>query len=248
MDDRTQIVAALNRSGFPLQTRVEQEIVARGGGGWRVVASEHPWRDPDGQDQFTDLIAACGEVVLVIECKKAEDRTLTFLRPLGQDDTGAVRDVNCWELQQNQGAGKPFGARLRDIGLDPASYCAAFCVTSDKGAQRLLEQDARGAVLAADALAERLGAIPLPVRSFLVPTIVTTTPLYTLRYDPREIALESGTFTNLDVNFLEPIPWIRFHKSLTSRSGSHPRTVFVVHAAALPRFLDETSRGQGMGP
>lgn len=69
--DIKPVVAALQSSGFPLQARVEHEIQAHGQIGWRVLASEHPWRDPDGRDQFVDLIAYCGTKFCVIECKKS---------------------------------------------------------------------------------------------------------------------------------------------------------------------------------
>ena len=59
MDDVTPVIAALQRSGFPMQTRVEHEIRARTVNGWRVAASEHPWIDRDAdQEQFIDLVAA----------------------------------------------------------------------------------------------------------------------------------------------------------------------------------------------
>jgi hypothetical protein len=101
MSDVTPIIAALNKSGFPLQTRIEHEIQSRTPSGWRVLACEYPWTDPDGEDQFIDLVAAYGCVVLVIECKKAQDRGLLFLRPVGAETTGLVTPLALKYLEQH---------------------------------------------------------------------------------------------------------------------------------------------------
>jgi hypothetical protein len=101
-------------------------------------------------------------------------------------------------------------------------------------------------VLAADDLAE--GRRGLGDRSFIVPTIVTTASLHTARYDPRDVSLETGEFPSPESLECERVDWIRFQKTFTAGRGNTPRTVMVVNAAALPRFLDEISRGQGLLP
>ena len=68
-----------------------------------------------------------------------------------------------------------------------------------------------------------------------------------IRYRPTEVALETGSFQNLDPTEIELIPWVRFHKTFTAHPGSVARTVFVVNSAALPAFLDMISRFQGFG-
>jgi len=247
--DVTPVVAALKKSGFPLQTRVEHEIHARSGRGWRMLASEHPWRGEDG-DQFIDLIANCGTVVLVVECKKAQDRSLLFLRPVGPVNTGKVRTCTVWRYEPNRGAGSSFGTDLRGLELEPESYQAEFCVVTDGSGQRLLERDARPVVLATDDLATRqplFAEIHQLGRSSFLPVIVTTASLYTLRYKPTEISLETGSFDDLDPKAIEQMTWVRFHKTLTAHAGSVARTVFVVNSAALPAFLDVISRFQGFG-
>ena len=40
-DDKTDIIAALKKSGFPLQARVQHEIEQRATN-WKVLASEYP--------------------------------------------------------------------------------------------------------------------------------------------------------------------------------------------------------------
>jgi hypothetical protein len=244
MDDPTPVIAALRRSGFPLQTRVEHEIHARTPDGWRVAASEHPWIDEEGREQFIDLIASCGNVVLVVECKKAQERSLLFLRPVGGETTGLVKTLTVWHLQQSQGAGTRSGIDLRDdIHLEPGSYRSQFCVSTYKAgqtSQRLLEPDARLVVLAAEALVNDASMHPLlPPSSLIVPVIVTTARLSTIRFDPTEVPLDSGEF-NPDPNRIEAADCVRFHKTLTA-SDNRPRTVIVVNAVGLPVFLQNIS-------
>ena len=252
MDDKTQIIAALKKSGFPLQTRVEHEIQARRATGWKLEASEYPWMDVDGRDQFIDLIACCKSellervVVLVIECKKAQERSLLFLCPFGSERTGPVTTVRTWSFVR---AADAYWAVRDDIAVEPASYRAAFCVTTDKdkAGQRLLEPDARLVMFAADEAVSDSRLSRLPVGSLFLPIIVTSARLYTLHFQPTEIDLDTGDFGKLDPARLESIQWVRFHKTFTARGDGTPRTIFVVSSGALPSFLDEISRWQGIG-
>jgi hypothetical protein len=106
-------------------------------------------------------------------------------------------------------AGNSFGIATRDIDVPPVSYCSEFCVSTDKSGrdQRLLEQDARPLILAADYLVDGFPRERLAGRSLMIPVIVTTAPLYTLRYRPTEVSLETGAFTALDPKEIESIPW-----------------------------------------
>src|SRR5262249_45140582 len=160
------------------------------------------------------LIAKSGPAVLVIECKKAQDRSLLFLRPLGIETTGVVRTCTIWHFQRNLGAGQSFGIGIEDTEFEPESYRAAFCVATDNSGRRLLEEDACPVVLAIEALLSQrppfYDAHDL-TRAFFVPVIVTTARLYTLRYNPTEVLLDTGSYSKLDLSKIEPIEWIRFH-------------------------------------
>jgi hypothetical protein len=73
-------------------------------------------------------------------------------------------------------------------------------------------------VLATNALLAQNPILPVTHqlgRSFFLPAIITTAPLYTLRYKPTEIPLETDSFDNLNPDEIERIPWVRFHKTLT---------------------------------
>jgi hypothetical protein len=82
---------------------------------------------------------------------EAQERSLLFLRPLGRETTSLVEALTFWHVEHDVGV-PPQASFRDDIDLVPASYQAKFCVSSDKGSQRLLEQDARTVVGAADAL------------------------------------------------------------------------------------------------
>ena len=94
--------------------------------------------------------------------------------------------------------------------------------------------------LAAEALAAD-GAMwsLLPASALIVPVIVTTARLFTVRFDPTEVPLDSGEF-RAESEPYRPSDCVRFHKTLTARDN-RPRTVVVVNAAALPDFLDVIS-------
>jgi hypothetical protein len=247
--DVTPVVAALKKSGFPLQTRVQHEVQSRAPA-WTAADAEHPWRDPDGKDQFIDLLAYCRNLLLVIECRKAQERSLLFLRPDMPDaTTRPVTRVTGWQAQKNTGAGRDSGTRLIDTTLALPSFRAHFCVVADKNKSdaRLLEQDARLVARAAESVANRFVGFKQPgiasldrlTGAFILPVIVTTASLFTLSYRPTEVELQTGALADLDVKRIEPIPWVRFHKTLTTSDPE--QTVLVVNASALPTFLDEVA-------
>ena len=247
MDDVTPVLGAVQRSGFPLQARIQHEIQRRPA--WSVLASEHPWIDPDGREQFVDLIACCSgrrAVALVIECKKMQQRSLLFLRRIGQDNTEEVATISVWRRKDKD---EPWSPELL-VGdyLEPRSYVSQFCVPTDKdrAGQRLLEPDARVVALAAETLARQDWDRRFPKGCLLVPVIATTARLYTLSFRPDEVSLDTGEFSDpLHHERIMPIPWVRFEKTLTARNEGGWQTVFVVSSASLPAFLDEVARRRG---
>jgi hypothetical protein len=51
-----EIIKQLNRSGYPFQLRVEQEVVATfQEHGWLVASREQPWSTEDGTSGFIDM-------------------------------------------------------------------------------------------------------------------------------------------------------------------------------------------------
>jgi len=240
------VLAALQSSGFPFQTAVAHVIDASPG--WSVYESEYPWQSLSGDGQFLDLVATNGNLLLTIECKKTRKETMTFLRPLGQGHTGERREFQCLRAVQIQDATRRLELFCEEWSLHPQSPSSAFCVvsTSESGRdQRLLERDANLLVRATDAFAhdfrERFnpGRDPAPSAACLfLPVIVTNAPIYTARYTPTEVSLETGEFSAPPQD-IKSVPCVRFRKAFTSDGGPDlgDRSVFVVHAVSFAEFL-----------
>jgi hypothetical protein len=237
------VIQSLDRSGFPFQTAITYLI--RRSKGWSVLASEYPWRDSDGSENFLDIIVTNGKFILPIECKKTQE-IQTFLLPQGAL-AGLIRsrdvaDFRCLRTTyfpvQNR-----VGVHSNEIWeIWPVSPSCEFCIvsTSTTGKdQRLLEKDASLLVRATDALAQdtrvhfKLGG---DQSRLLLPLIVTNAKLFIARYHPSDVSLETGEFTESPKD-VEKAPWVRFSKSFTADGGLDHRSIFVVNAASLEEFL-----------
>ena len=57
MAKHEEILKQLNKSGYPFQLRVEQEVVATyQDHGWLLAGREQPWSTPDGGSGFIDIV------------------------------------------------------------------------------------------------------------------------------------------------------------------------------------------------
>src|SRR6266481_2830597 len=196
---------ALLGSGFPFQTAIAHVI--NPSIGWQVCASEYPWQMPSGDEQFLDIAATNRRGLSVcIECKKSRKETLTFLRPVGPMSTGknihTVRCLNARDIPE----GKRAEIYCEDWDLTPPSTVSEFCIvsTSDSGRdQRMLERDARFVVRGTDAFAQHfVGQLPanhnpLSAPCLFLSLIVTNSRIYTVRYQPEDVSLETGEFVAL---------------------------------------------------
>ncbi len=250
-DDRVpeSVLAALQSSGFPFQTAVAHVILTVPG--WSVCESEYPWQTSGGDSQFLDLVATNGTLFLTIECKKTRKEILTFLRPLGHPHTGTtgvVKEFRCLRASEIQDSTRRLEIYCEEWAVEPESTRSEFCVVSTNQSgrdQRLLQRDAGLVVRATDAFAHgrrkhfRPDRDPSPDAACLfLPVIVTNAPLYTVRFKPTEVSLESGEFSEPPQE-VETAPYVRFRKAFTSDGGPDlgDRGVFVVHATSLIEFL-----------
>lgn len=242
---RKAVFESLNRSGFTFQTAVTHAM-SRSGARWGVYASEYPWRDADGRDNFLDIVATNGQFILTVECKKTSKEILTFLLPLGMRTTGDVDEFQCVFVEYNPKIDR-ISPEWMILNVWPRSPSCEFCIvsTSDLGRdQRLLERDASLLVRATDSFARDLRehtklvkAVSTRPRVYL-PVIVTNAPIYTARYDPPDVSLETGKF-RADPEDVKKAPWVRFSKSFTADSGRDfgHRSIFIVNATCLEQFL-----------
>lgn len=245
MDDDQQkrpevVLEALKGSGFPFQTAVEHEIIRSRR--WAVHASEYPWRSQ--REEFLDIIASNEKVFLTIECKKTRKETWTFLRPGWTPTAGNIKRFRCVRP-----AGVAHGRSTQTLvhetwDIEPESRASQFCVvsTSKNGRdQRMLERDAGLLISGTDAFALAMPDTLVGARKsslLILPVIVTNARLFSTRYAPGEISLETGEFPDWPSE-LEEERWIRFSKSFTASAVRDvgERSIFVVRAVNLADFL-----------
>jgi hypothetical protein len=235
------VINALLASGFPFQTAVAQ--VVQRCQGYKLIGEEVAWRDDAGVDQFLDLVAQRGHVILPIECKKTQKEMLTFLRPSPADSD--VNRARCVYLSQIQDSTRRSELFCSDWQLMPKSAESAFCVVSTSSSgrdQRMLERDVQQLVRGTDAYAQRYkhnrNVNVASQDALIVPLLVTNAKLFVADYDPANVSLETGKFEMPPPTEVLPTDWVRFRKAFTSAGRDvGDRTVFVVAAPAFPEFL-----------
>lgn len=249
------LVKLANASGFLFQIRVDHEIArvsASKGGNWEVIAREHRWLDPvSGSEAFVDLILQSGAVRMIVECKRTTDATWLFLIP---DDTMQMQRAKLlWTYRQ--GDNSPLSA-WDDFNVVPLSPESAFCVVRGQGEgdTPMLERLAGGLLRATEVVANEELAIASE-RTYggaliYFPAIVTNADLRVCRFSPGDVDLASG---KLDKAHTQPVPLVRFRKSLSTTHSLRPgvsdlqrasqeneRTVLVMNVAALETTLPKT--------
>lgn len=238
----------INASGFAFQLAVEAAVRANPGRlGWRVVTREHPWTTSQATG-FTDLVLTCGNLYLVVECKRTRDAVWLFLMP-EKDQLSRTHARIAWiDTVPHH---KPL-AGWDDIQVYPESAEADFCAIRGQGEKDrpLLERIASQVVEASDGLCADL--ITLHERSartkLVIPVIVTNAELVVGEFDPAKIDLSRGEVESAKFTTVEHL---RFRKSLgpSSRPEDYDpeevadlgaeavRTVFVVSAGAFVKWM-----------
>lgn len=256
-----RLTETVNRSGFPLQLRVEH-LVNTGGRneGWRVLYKEHAWRNrEEGEGGFIDLVLENqGKgMVLVIECKRRLGTSWIFLSGLRST---LRRHARVWVTHNEPQGIKHFD--WSDIAFSPSSPESEFCVVADEDSTQrpLLERIASELTLATEALAEEDRAFvqsqQVPLRMY-ASVIVTTAVLKLCSFDAEAVSLDEGKIADAKFHDVE---CVRFRKQLStvktdplsfaslasvrsdarsSFAKAKEHTVFVVGAPHLAKFLTE---------
>jgi len=266
MAKHEEILKQLNRSGYPFQLRVEQEVIATSQDHWWLLAGrEQPWSISDGGSGFIDIVLAHSHFTtyrLVLECKrvKADDeRQLNWIFPI----PGAASQTTLSSCLEVEGKGDrttspPAWTDMRiwdDVRVSPGSYQAEICVLPSDEQRRspILESLAVECIQSVSGLAnEEINVMSKGyaqhLRLFIIPVIVTNADLAVCRFDPNSIKIEDGTLDASSTE-IEIVPFIRFRKSLATSipqisfddlkaaNRARERTVFVVTAACLAEFL-----------
>jgi len=243
----------VNSSGFPLQIGIAHQIERAwpGGGGWRTVLTEHPWRHPESaEDGFIDLVIEdqFRTQVMVVECKRVRDTEWFFL--ISKENPKPRRVANAWFTYLHGERKNRFG--WQDHPTEPSSYQSEFCVVhgQDSKSRPMLERVAAQLVESTEALAHEEFAIHKDGTEFLriyFNVIITTADLKVCKFKPEDIDIAAGEISKAT---FETVPWVRLRKTLIPRpaaSGSektisevatkNERTVFVVNSERFVNFL-----------
>lgn len=243
----------LNSSGFPFQIAVESVISNISG--WKVSRHEYAWRNNDtGQNGFIDIIAVRKYITLVIECKRVRDAEWIFLCSSRNTNRSHAR------FWVNKLGGQEEAVGWYDGQVEPSCPEAEFCAVMGQDHRKpLLENLASELISATEAFAvEELPFFKgIRMSMFYFPVIITTAELYVCQYDPSNIEIETGEMKNPK---FEPVPFVRFRKSLTTAptrfateqkitvpealAEAKERTVFILNASSIKSILADWEIGR----
>ena len=255
-----QATAALNASGFLFQLRVEEEVKAgRDRHAWAVAAREHPWdHEKSGRSGFADLVLTNGGMArFVVECKRSRQAHWYFIVPSDAQET--VRNSAIYWIDDVKDKGQRLG--WGPLQIIPTTFQSTFCIVRGSGEndQPLLERIGASLVDSVEAIAREevlhvrgLGRIS---QLLYVPLLVTNATLHVVRCDLPSVSLATGDIETAET---VEVPYLRFRKALSHRfawpsrvaalrdiSEARQRTLFVVNAASLTKFLTTFADAQG---
>jgi hypothetical protein len=256
-----KLLKLVNSSGFLFQLRVAQEIAnSQSQRPWTVMAQEHPWSDAStGHEGFIDLVIGKGIARMVIECKRTRDADWVFLVPADSENSAETRVRCMWiDAPQNASLKPQLKSGWHNFFARPESFTSEFCIVrgTGEGQRPMLENLCRQLLDSAESLArEELSLIvgkEKSIKRYYVPAIVTNARLFVCHFDIDSVSIKDGEILN--GNF-EPVPYIRFGKSLATKllgtnvdtleaaNLNRHRTVLVVQALHLLPFLEQWQRG-----
>lgn len=208
--DATQL-GQVNRSGFPFQIGVEDEIRRLGQRHepWTVVGTEIPW---DGG--FIDVVARRHEAIAVLECKRVDEQDWIFLVPSNASKT--IRAT--WNFYDSR-AGIPgsTGMYFGEFTLAADSHEASLCALSKKKntGNVTLERTCQELIRASQAIADFPQLQHRTEIEIQIPIVVTTARLKVCRYNARQVDPAEGIIRP-ESAFFEEVPYIRFRKAFQS--------------------------------
>lgn len=250
---------AINKSGFPLQIALENLIGrVHKPDSWRVIYSEHQWKDPDTNETgFIDLVFefAGGIVVLVVECKRVYDSSWIFLNSRGESNS--TNQTKAWVSQVKGPASLNFG--WKELNIDPASPECEYSIVwgQDPKSKPMLERTAATLISSTEALAkEELRFLnDRQDRRIYFNVIVTTASLAIAKFEPSAISIKNGTIDDAECDV---VPCLRFRKQLQPQmdqvkkgdlnhaliAKAKENSVFVVNSEHVTEFLNAFDLGR----
>lgn len=251
----------LNASGFAFQLAIEAAVRAAPGRiQWRVVGREHPWKS-ESSSGFADIVLTCGNLFVVVECKRTRAAAWMFLMPDVEQMSRSHAKVAWVDTKPHRQALAGWG----DIQVYPSSPESDFCAIRGQGEndRPMLERVAAQVVAAADGLCANL--VTLHERSarskVVIPVIATNAELVVAQFDPSAVDLTGAEV--MDAKF-KSVPHVRFRKTLGTAAADldyepeelrdlteiSVRSVFVVRASSFTDWLGalDISPSDGSGP
>lgn len=221
-----KLIDAVNRSGFPLQIGLEHLIQANLKAQWKVIYSEHSWKNPfDSSSGFIDLILEdkYNTTVLVVEAKKVVDASWIFL--VSQDAQMKRKHVKSWVTHPSSDY-----FDYAELAADPNSVESKFCVVDGQDAKSrpMLERLASEVVSSTEGFAaEEKPLLQKTALRMYFSVIVTTATLKVCKTDPANISVATGQVEKAE---LQEVPYLRFRKQLNYNISPNFNYSNVVHA------------------
>lgn len=225
----------INKSGFPFQLRIENEICnSHNKHGWSIASHEHPWVNPrTGTKGFADIVLKHDQFStfrLVIECKrvKADDaRQLRWIFLLPDQNLVETNLTSCFEIEGNRDKyqeeynyGFSYLESWDNVRLTPTSLQSEFCIlqSDEQRKQPILESLGYEVIESVEGIAMEEIAIAkynktAHLRLFVFPAIVTNAEISVCRFNSDMVSLSNGTLEEKDVE-ITTVPFVRFRKSL----------------------------------
>ena len=253
----------IRASGFPFQAKMQHLLESAEG--WSVVGSECSWRNKD-KEGFLDIVASHQNIWLAIECKRVRSVSASRQKKHGVEVfEGAPKKSFVFLCRENESESYSETTRavitrcldeadvaddpIKEVGIsseeqffEPASYETSLCVTIDvdnraEMIEREVSELVRGTHHYASEMYAFLWSVGASIDEVFLPVFVTTSPLFVLNCDPKNVSIEDGEF-GFAASDIRPVPWIRFKKSFMAiGTNSTDRTVFVVQAKSFAEFL-----------
>lgn len=188
---------------------------------------------------------------MVVECKRPQDATWAFLVPDGQSNK--TKRVRCQWVEHERDKETLTG--WYDFRMLPESLESEFCVVRGTGEANppMIERLSTSLLKSMHCLAgeelQLAGKQKDSCWMIYFPVIITTAELEICRFNPGEVSLKDGKILR---GTFEPVPFVRFRKSLTTlltpnaspktlqeANQDKERTVIVINASELTTTLGQ---------
>ena len=251
MNENENLRKVLDRSGFPLQVRLEK--ITDDAPNWNVDGNEIYW-ERDNYSGFIDTVYSGINFPkkVISEVKKTSGGEWIFL--LEKNDGSILHNFIALSSIVKSSSNLTWDTSA----TDHTTHRSSFCIVNGQDKNRpMLEGLCTNLLIATEAFAKKdIEEIIKENRGVknlqYIPVIITNTPLYICKYDSSAVNLKTGIIDG-DAEF-ERVDSVAFQKPLKTTIGSEDindlasnykynkaqdRTVFVVHSTAFASFLND---------